>query len=152
LFDHFARALESRRRAGRANFLGLSCSACLLFAFAGPTQAAPQSERGRDLTVERIYSAPSLSGVRLGNALWGPDGRWLSYLAPDASGGAEILGVDAATGRRQTLVDADHLRNVLLPAASRGQQTGLGRVAPSRYLWSPDSRALLFVSAEELFW
>ena len=41
---------------------------------------------------------------------------------------------------------------VLLPAASRGQQTGLGRITPPRYLWSPDARALLFISARELFW
>lgn len=115
--------------------------------FALRAQATPQSDRGRDLTVQRIYSAPGLGGARLGDAIWSPDGKWLSYLAQ-----TEIRGVDASTGRRQTLVDADRLRNVLLPAASRGQQTGLGRVAPSRYLWSPDSRALLFVSAEELFW
>ena len=128
-------------------FLVVSCSACLLAAFALRAQATPQSDRGRDLTVQRIYSAPGLGGARLGDAIWSPDGKWLSYLAQ-----TEIRGVDASTGRRQTLVDADRLRNVLLPAASRGQQTGLGRVAPSRYLWSPDSRALLFVSAEELFW
>ena len=137
----------SRRPAGRAMFLVVSCSACLLAAFALRAQATPQSDRGRDLTVQRIYSAPGLGGARLGDAIWSPDGKWLSYLAQ-----TEIRGVDASTGRRQTLVDADRLRNVLLPAASRGQQTGLGRVAPSRYLWSPDSRALLFVSAEELFW
>jgi dipeptidyl-peptidase 4 len=134
-------------RAARATLLVLFCSACLSVACLPHAQAAPQSGRGRDLTVERIYSAPGLGGARLGEVIWSPDGKWLSYLTQN-----EIRGVDAATGRRQTLVDADHLRNVLLPAASRGQQTGLGRVAPARYLWSPDSRALLFVSAEELFW
>ena len=38
------------------------------------------------------------------------------------------------------------------PLPSRGQQTGLGRYQPPRYLWAPDGKALLFISAEELFW
>ena len=147
-----ALASTSRRREVPAALFVLFCSACLSIVPAFRAHAAPQSDRGRDLTVERIYSAPGLGGTRLGDAVWSPDGKWLSYLAQNAGSGAEIRGVDAATGRRQTLVDANHLRNVLRPVASRGQQTGLGRVAPARYLWSPDSRALLFVSAEELFW
>ena len=141
-----------RRCASQAAQITLFCCLSLLFGPALGGEGAAQSSQGRDLTVKRIYSAPSLSGTRLNNTVWSPDGKWLSYLDGNAKGGAEIGAVDAATGRRQTLVDADHLRNVLLPAASRGQQTGLGRVAPSRYLWSPDSRALLFISAEELFW
>src|SRR5271167_172683 len=75
--------------------LFLFCSACLL------ATPALRAQAGRDLTVERIYSAPSLSGTRLNDTVWSPDGKWLSYLAPNADGGAEIRGVDAATGRRQ---------------------------------------------------
>ena len=106
------------------------------------------------LTVERIYSPPSLSGETLRDTVWSPDGKMLTYLGTDTDGGVgpAIWAVDAATGDRHVLVDAAHLREVLLPAASRGQQTGLGRITPPRYLWAPDSRALLFISARELFW
>jgi hypothetical protein len=49
-------------------------------------------------------------------------------------------------------VDAAHLRDVLLPPASRGQQTGLGRLTPSQYRWAPNSQALLFIGAQQLAW
>ena len=113
---------------------------------------SPQTQ-GDALTVERIYSAPSLSGRPLRDTSWSPDGKWLSYLdpgGPDTS--AQIVAFDASTGKTRVLVDAGHLRDVLLPPASRGQQTGLGRYTPPRYLWSPDSKFLLFISAKELFW
>lgn len=132
--------------------------ACTLLISAGAlrvrTAAAQQNgaPRGQSqLTVERIYSAPSLSGRPLRDTMWSPDGKLLSYLDENA-GQPEIWAVDAASGQRRVLVDAQHLRDVLLPAASRGQQTGLGRVTPPRYLWAPGGQALLFISAKELFW
>jgi dipeptidyl-peptidase 4 len=130
----------------------LACVLCCM-SFAPPPLLAQQS----DLTVERIYSAPSLSGQILRDTVWSPDGKWLTYLGSDTTagnedGGPAIWAVDAATGKRQVLIDAAHLRTVLLPAASRGQQTGLGRITPPRYAWAPDARAILFISAKELFW
>lgn len=117
----------------------------------GASEAQQPGETGNPLTVERIYSAPSLSGTILRDTVWSPDGKLLTYL-DNGGGRPEIWAVDATNGQRHVLVDAAHLRNVLLPPESRGQQTGLGRLSPTRYLWSPDSRALLFVSARELFW
>src|SRR5579864_8692715 len=107
--------------------------------------------RQNQLTVERIYSPPSLSGRPLRDTMWSPDGKLLSYLDQNA-GEPEIWAVDGSSGQRHVLVDARHLRDVLLPPASRGQQTGLGRVEPPRYLWAPGGQALLFISAKELFW
>lgn len=129
---------------------------CAMLIFANPLRIAVSAaqqpgEIRNQLTVERIYSAPSLSGRILRDTVWSPDGKLLTYL-DDGGGGPEIWAVDAATGRRHVLVDAGHLRNVLLPPESRGQQTGLGRLSPTRYLWSPDSQALLFIAARELFW
>src|SRR5690242_19246083 len=112
--------------------------ACALLLWLGPlrvgTAAAQQNGAGRgqsQLTVERIYSAPSLSGRPLRDTTWSPDGKLLSYL-DESAGQPEIWAVDAASGQRRVLVDAQHLRDVLLPAASRGQQTGLGRVTPPK--------------------
>jgi dipeptidyl-peptidase 4 len=126
----------------------LQALVCFALCCASAGQAAAQ---GQALTIERIYSQPSLSGRPLRDTSWSPDGKWLTYLEESAAE-TQIMAVDAGTGRARVLVDDEHLRNVLLPPASRGQQTGLGRYEPPRYLWAPDSKALLFVSAEELFW
>jgi dipeptidyl-peptidase-4 len=133
----------TRRRPWPALLL---CAAAL----AAPATLA-QQQLTRELTVERIYATPSLNGQVLRDARWSPDGKWLSYLSGNGER-TEIWVADAATGERRMLVDAAHLRNVLLPPASRGQQTGLGRLAPSQYRWSPDSQALLFIGAQQLAW
>jgi len=133
----------------------LACALIIVAGVARPlrvgTAAAQQAGAGarqNQLTVERIYSAPSLSGRPLRDTMWSPDGKLLTYLDENADG-PEIWAVDAANGQRHVLVDARHLRDVLLPAASRGQQTGLGRVTPPRYLWAPGGQALLFISAKD---
>lgn len=124
----------------------LLCAVCIASAQAALAQQPPS-----DLTVERIYRLPSLSGQLMRDTHWSPDGKWLSYL--DGIGDrTEIWVMNADSGERHTLVDAAHLRNVLLPPASRGQQTGLGRLTPSQYRWAPDSQALLFIGANQLAW
>jgi len=149
---------ESWRKIGSHRIFLLSI-ACVVFAgallalSAVPRTWARQGGAGggqNQLTVERIYSPPSLSGRPLRDTMWSPDGKLLTYLDENADG-PEIWAVDASTGQRHVLVDARHLRDVLLPAASRGQQTGLGRVTPPRYAWAPNGQALLFISAKELF-
>jgi dipeptidyl-peptidase 4 len=155
------KASSQKISASRSNFLSFGlCGllACALLVLAAPlrvqTAAAQQTGSGggrNQLTVERIYSAPSLSGRPLRDTMWSPDGKLLTYLDENA-GEPEIWAVEASTGQRHVLVDARHLRDVLLPPASRGQQTGLGRLTPPRYLWAPGGQALLFISAKELFW
>jgi dipeptidyl-peptidase 4 len=128
--------------------------ACLLCGLSLLSVRTAHAQQSRDLTVERIYSAPSLSGQVLRDTRWSPDGKWLTYLGQGVPGasGPQIWAVDAATGEQRVLVDAAHVRDVLLLPASRGQQTGLGRLTPSQYRWAPDSQALLFISARELAW
>src|SRR5438445_769535 len=86
--------------------------ACALLVLAGPrwlrTAAAQQGGAGSrqsPLTVERIYSAPSLSGRPLRETMWSPDGKLLTYL-DDNAGEPEIWAVDAAAGQRHVLIDA----------------------------------------------
>src|SRR5579883_1734863 len=146
--------LRTRRKSGGAAISSLlACALLVSLILTGAAHASAQQERAEQnqLTVERIYSAPSLSGRILRDTVWSPDGKLLSYL-DNAGGGPEIWSVDAATGQKHVLVDARHLHDVLLPPESRGQQTGLGRLSPTRYLWAPNSGALLFISARELFW
>jgi dipeptidyl-peptidase-4 len=134
--------MERRRRI----LVVLLCAACL-----AAMQVALAQQQARDLTVERIYGQPSLSGQVLRDTRWSPDGKLLSYLSGNGAN-TEIWVVDAPTGERRVLVDAAHMRDVLLPPASRGQQTGLGRLTPSQYRWAPDSQALLFIGAQQLAW
>jgi dipeptidyl-peptidase-4 len=164
------KASSHKISASLSKFLSFGCCgllACTLLAWAGPLRvrraAAQQTGatgRQNQLTVERIYSPPSLSGRPLRDTMWSPDGKLLTYLDESAEarqnsappGGPEIWAVEAATGQRHVLIDAQHLRDMLLPPASRGQQTGLGRLTPPRYRWAPGGQALLFISAQELFW
>ncbi len=115
----------------------------------GVSAAQQPGETGNQLTVERIYSAPSLSGRILRDTVWSPDGKLLTYL-DDGGGRPEIWAVDATTGRRHVLVDAGHLRDVLLPPESRGQQTGLGRLSPTRYLGLQTARLWFCLSTGTL--
>src|SRR5690349_2568145 len=153
-------ARAHKRGAWRSKLLwvgacGLLHSALLAWPPLRPAQAAAQqggaARKLNELTVERINSPPSLSGRPLRDTMWSSDGKLLTYLEQNA-GEPEIWAVDGSNGQRHVLVDARHLRDVLLPPASRGQQTGLGRVEPPRYLWAPGGGALLFISAKELFW
>jgi dipeptidyl-peptidase-4 len=146
-----------RNRSNRSAWLaGLLCFAILALGISARVQSAPAAQAtgaARALTVERIYSYPSLNGRVLHDTVWSPDGKLLTYLSDETdTGGPQIWAVDAATGQRHVLVDNQHLRSILLPPASRGQTTGLGRLTPAQYLWSPDGKALLFISAQELFW
>jgi dipeptidyl-peptidase 4 len=146
--------MANSRKARRSRNCVWICA--LLFAFQpmrmASAPAAQIAPNRNELTIERIYSEPSLSGRTLRDAIWSPDGKLLTYLDEAARGGPEIWAIDAASGSRRVLVDGRHLRDILLPPASRGQQTGLGRLAAARYLWAPNGQALLFISEKELFW
>jgi dipeptidyl-peptidase 4 len=116
------------------------------------TAAAQFSE----LTVDRIYSQPSLSGHLTRGLSWSPDGKKLSYFETKASGRdvkIELWTMDPSSGQRSLLIAADKLEEVLPPPPSQqSQATGPGRHAPSQYLWAPGGDALLFIGPESLAW
>jgi len=100
----------------------------------------------KQLTVDRIFSAPPLSGEVAEGIEWAPDGKAISYLE-----GGEIWTMDATTGERKALVSAETLRSVVQPEKQSSiQSTGLGRVEEQMYQWSPDSHWLLFVGTNSL--
>ena len=137
---------------------------CLVFLCLIPIASVGISPRaaGQDakpLTVERIYGQPSLSGRQTAGIAWSPDGKLLSYFERRGQGRearTELWAVEVATGMRRALVEAEKLEAVLaVPTAqpgTGGQQTGLGRITPQRYLWAPKGDALLFVSQGQLHW
>jgi dipeptidyl-peptidase-4 len=122
--------------------------------------AAPALAQRKALTVERIYGpGPSLSGSLTQGLQWSPDGKLLSYLQRSGQGReakTDIWVLDVASGERRMLLDSAKIQALAPPSAEPArigsQATGLGRVTPQRYQWSPKGDALLFVSQGNLFW
>ena len=142
-------------RAPRLPFPSLSY--CTFLAFACVFAAAPswgQREPAKALTVERIYSVPSLSGRLTPGIEWAPDGKRISYLERNADGqtGAnELWTMDASTGERRILVPKEKLAAVMQPEKNQVvQATGLGRIEPENYIWSPRGNSLLFIGSNRL--
>ena len=108
------------------------------------------------LTVDRIYSQPSLSGRLNRGVVWSPDSAKLTFFEITGNGKetrTDLMAIDAASGQRSVLVPAEKLASVLPQAEGKeSQATGLGRHAPSQYQWAPSGEALLFEGANSLAW
>jgi dipeptidyl-peptidase-4 len=142
----------------------LLISALLLSASRPPFSAAQQPQAqappptGGVLTVERIYSQPSLSGHLTSGIAWTPDGKQLSFFRDVPAGRGqkarnELWILDAASGQGHLLISAEKLESVLPAETGKATQaTGLGRRAPSQYQWAPSGAAILFQSATSLAW
>jgi len=71
---------------------------------------------GKQLSVERIYSQPSLSGRLLSGMTWMPDGASVSYLETKGYGKEarkELWSVSAANGEKKLLLSSEKLETVL---------------------------------------
>jgi len=139
-------------RAMLGCFLSLGIFATL---FLAPLVAqTPAAQTGKELTLERVFRPPSLGGRLTQGIEWAPDGKRFSYLdrqgiGPDAV--VQLWTMDASNGERKVLVNADTLKSVMQPEkAKTSQATGLGRVQPDNYLWSPDGNSLLFIGSNSL--
>src|SRR6202158_5722001 len=129
----------------------------LLSVFFATSSAAQQpTGAGKALTVERIYSQPSLSGRLTRGLVWTPDGKRLSYFETKGSAKeakTELWEMDATSGERRLLVASDKLESILPTEPSKPTQaTGLGRRAPSQYQWAPDGAGILFQGPTALAW
>ena len=112
---------------------------------------AAQQAAAKQLTVERIYTYPSLNGYLTEGIEWSPDGKRISYFEGNGRGSQELWQMDAATGKRAVLVKAETLEAAMPPEkASAIQSTGLGRLQAQDYLWSPAGDSLLFVGSGNL--
>lgn len=124
--------------------------------FAAAHQAATNAAQPGHLTVDRIYSQPSLSGRLTRGIAWSPDGKRLTYLDAKGSGKdakTELWSLYAASGERSVLISADKLENIFpAPPSKQSQATGAGRHAPSQYQWSPNGEALLFEGTNAVAW
>src|SRR3982074_3346869 len=142
---------------GRISFFSVLLATLLHSAFFAISSAAQlPAGAGKALTVEPIYSQPSLSGRLTRGLAWTPDGKQLSYFETRGSGKearTELWTMDAASGERRLLVAGDKLESILPEDTSRPTQaTGLGRRAPSQYQWAPDGAGILFQGPTALAW
>ena len=90
--------------------------AMVILCCAGRLNPAQTAASAQQLTVERIYSQPSLSGRLLSGVAWTPDGASLSYLETKGRGKdarKELWSVSAATGEKKLLLSAEKLEAVL---------------------------------------
>jgi dipeptidyl-peptidase-4 len=141
----------------RVSSFSLFFATLLLSAFFAPFSEAQQpTGAGKALTVERIYSQPSLSGRLTRGLAWTPDSKQLSYFETKGLGKdskTELWTMDAASGERRPLVGSDKLESILPAETARPTQaTGLGRRAPSQYQWAPDGAGILFQGPTALAW
>lgn len=126
-------------------FIGLSLGAGTLDA------------QGRTLTVERIYSAPSLSGATPRSIQWAPDGKVVTFLQDTAGGNVlDLWQFDLATRRTAILVRASELTRGAeqefspeeLAARERRRQTSRGITAYHR---SGAANKILFPYSGDLY-
>lgn len=149
--------MQFRTLARTAVLAALSAVAMLE---AQPLAFAQQKPASRvqpgELTVDRIFGQPSLSGRPTLGITWSPDGGKLAYFDTKGTGQeakTELWTLDAATAERALLVSAEKLEGVLPAAPGRQTQaTGAGRRAPSQFQWAPNGEALLFQGPESLAW
>ena len=137
------------------------CLAAVGFIWIGVAMPASAQEQAsaansQELTIDRIYGQPSLSGRLTRGVAWTPDGKKISFFEAKGQGKeakTELWEMDAATGERTLLVNAEKLESILpAPAGNTSQATGAGRHAPAQYQWAPGGDALLFEGANSLAW
>jgi dipeptidyl-peptidase-4 len=135
----------------------LMCAVPSLVCHAQQPAAPPAAAAAyKPLTVDRIYSEPSLSGRLTRGIAWTPDSKQISFLESKGGGKeakTELWAMDVANGQRRLLVSAEKLESVLPADAERTTQaTGLARHAPAEYQWAASGGALLFQGPTSLAW
>ncbi len=122
-----------------------------LYATPAPGHApAKAQEAGKTLTIERLFSSPSLSGHLTRGIEWVPGSKQISYLQHSGDG-TEMWTMDASSGERKILVSAAVMKEVMQPRKSSAiQSTGLGRAQAENYMWAPGGDSLLFIGSSNL--
>jgi dipeptidyl-peptidase 4 len=143
-------------RVSRRAILNLLSFLLLAAVFTLPAFGQDQNSApaGKSLTLERLFSAPNLSGRLTQGIEWCPDSKRISYLERKGTGKdatVELWTMDAETGQHKVLVNADALKATMQPEKAKSTQaTGLGRVQAENYQWAPGGDSLLFVGSNSL--
>ena len=130
--------------------LGLFIPLFALVVFA--QTAAPPKE----LTIEAIFAEGGITGRPPETIMWSPDGTKVSFVQRDDSGDhGELWYVDIATGEKKVLVSEVKLAQLSPPLSKikdEREKERLTRYHVAAYIWSPDSKHLLFDSQGQLWY
>jgi dipeptidyl-peptidase 4 len=122
----------------------------------GPAALRAQSSAPlKPLTIEAIFAPGGLTGRAPENVEWSPDGAMLSFVQRDDAGEhGELWYVDAATGEKKILLSAAKLASLAQDynkVKDEREKERLTRYHVAAYLWSPDSKHLIFDSQGQLW-
>jgi dipeptidyl-peptidase 4 len=93
----------------------------------------------KPLTVEAIFAQGPLTGQPPEDVAWMPDSSRLTYME-----GGELKEMDPATGKARVLVGRTKLEAMLAGPDTEVDRDHRARYKQPSYLWSPDSKHLLF--------
>jgi len=135
--------------------LGTLLMFLVIFELSGFTQTQEASKPAPPLTIESIFAEGGLTGRPPDAVQWSPDGKRLSYvLRDDAGEHGELWYVDTANGEKKVLVSEAKLAS-LAPDANKikdeREKERVTRYHVAAYVWSPDSKYLLFDSSGQLW-
>src|SRR5438445_194432 len=108
----------------------------------GARAATATPASSKPLTVDRIYSEPSLSGRLTRGIAWTPDSKQISFFESNATGKTgktELWAVDVASGQRRVLLSAEKLESVYPEELE----------ITTAYWWAPDSSAIAYFEMNE---
>jgi len=110
----------------------------------------------KQLTIESIFAEGGVTGRLPETIKWSPDNSKVSFVERDDSGEhGELWYVDAATGEKKVLVSENKLGQLAPPASKIRDEREKERVTRyhvAAYLWSPDSKHLLFDAQGQLWY
>jgi len=113
---------------------------------------APQKE----LTVGAIFAEGGLTGRAPETIKWSPDGTKVSFVQRDDTGErGELWYFDTTTGEKKVLVSEVKLAQLSPPLSKikdERQKERVTRYHVAAYIWSPDSKHLLFDSQGQLWY
>jgi dipeptidyl-peptidase-4 len=109
----------------------------------------------KKLTIEAFTALGGLTGRGPENIQWSPDSKTLSFVQRDDSGDhGELYAIDPVSGEKKVLVSEAKLAT-LAPDVNKlkneREKERITRYSVAAYLWSPDSKHLLFDSLGQLW-
>src|SRR5450755_4123529 len=128
----------------------------LLLLSAGRAQNVALTATPKQLTIEQIFAEGGVTGRAPETIKWSPDGTKVSFVQRDDDGEhGELWYVDAATGEKKLLASETKLSQ-LAPATSKikdeREKERVTRYHVAAYVWSPDSKHLLFDAHGQLWY
>jgi dipeptidyl-peptidase-4 len=119
----------------------------LMILTASATPATPAA--ARELTLERLFESPSLTGPAPRLPKLSPDGRLVTLLRnrPDEKERYDLWAIDAATGQARMLVDSKTIGSGAQISEEEKMRRERLRIAGTKgitdYEWAPDGRSIL---------